>query len=180
MPVRLGYACLNMTLQSQKPKVTCNRGMIKRTFQAKGITYASELALQNTADLVKIIRWNIANNVEVFRITSCLFPWGSEYQLEDLPDFEQISKNLALAGSIARSANQRLSFHPGPFNILSSPKEQVVNYSSVDDSETASKCSETPSKNVIIITIHFKLAEYTATALTAALSIHISTTPTDF
>lgn len=126
MSTRFGYACMNMTLQSQKPKVTCNRGMIKRTFAAKGIPYASSLALQNTEDLIKIIRWNIAHDINVFRITSCLFPWGSEYQLEELPDFEQIAVNLALAGSIARQANQRLSFHPGPFNILSSPKEHVV------------------------------------------------------
>lgn len=132
MTTRFGYACLNTTLQAQKPKVTCNRGMIKRTFAAKGIPYASSLALQNTADLIKIIKWNIANDINVFRITSCLFPWASEYQLEDLPDFEQIAANLALAGQIARSAKQRLSFHPGPFNILSSPKEHVVRNSYTD------------------------------------------------
>jgi UV DNA damage endonuclease len=62
----------------------------------------------------------------VFRITSCLFPWASEYQLEELPDFEQIEKNLKLAGRTAREYGQRLSFHPGPFNILTSPKEHVV------------------------------------------------------
>lgn len=123
---RFGYACLNTTLQSQKPKITCNRGMIKRTFKAKGIPYASSLALQNTRDLIKIIEWNVKNDIEVFRITSCLFPWCSEYQLEQLPDFSEIRGNLAQAGSIARSNSQRLSFHPGPFNILASPKPHVV------------------------------------------------------
>ena len=132
MTTRFGYACLNMTLQSQKPKITCNRGMIKRTFKAKGLPYASSLALQNTADLIKIIRWNYHNDINVFRITSCLFPWGSEYQLEQLPDFPQIAVNLAIAGRLARQYNQRLSFHPGPFNILSSPKEQVVKNSYID------------------------------------------------
>lgn len=126
MPTRFGYACLNTTLQSQKPKVTCNRGMIKRTFKAKGIPYASSLALQNTRDLITIIRWNYHHNINVFRITSCLFPWGSEYQLEQLPDFPQIAANLANAGRLARQYNQRLSFHPGPFNILASAKEHVV------------------------------------------------------
>ena len=126
MTVRLGYACLNTTLQSRKPRVTCNRGMIKRTFKAKGVAYASELALQNTADLIKIIQWNIVHDIKVFRITSCLFPWASEYELEQLPGFERISLNLKKAGSIARTAGMRLSFHPGPFNILSSPKPHVV------------------------------------------------------
>ena len=47
----MGYACINNTLQKQKPKVTCNRGMIKRTFKAKGTDYASQLAQLNTADI---------------------------------------------------------------------------------------------------------------------------------
>ena len=37
--MNLGYLCINMTLSSQKPKVTTNRSMIKRTFEEKGIDY---------------------------------------------------------------------------------------------------------------------------------------------
>ena len=125
--MRLGYACINMELQASKPKITCNRGMIRRTFDAKGLPYASELALQNVKDLSEIIKWNHAHGVEVFRMTSCLFPWASEYQLEQLPDYEQICQALKAAGDLAKEFGQRLSFHPGPFNVLSSPKEHVVN-----------------------------------------------------
>ena len=133
MTVRFGYACINMGLQERKPdKVTCNRGMIKRTFLSKGVQYASELALKNTMDLIKIVAWNNEKGVKVFRMTSCLFPWMSEYEIADLPDFEGIRANLEYAGKIARENNQRLSFHPGPFNILSSPKEKVVNSSVID------------------------------------------------
>ena len=132
MPTRFGYACLNTTLQKQKPKVTCNRGMIKRTFAAKGIAYASELALKNVQDLYKILQWNYHNDIEVFRITSCLFPWGSEYQLEQLPDYEKIHSVLQTCGEYARKVGQRLSFHPGPFNILSSPKPHVVENAYID------------------------------------------------
>ena len=131
MAIRLGYACINMHLQ-KKYKITTNRGMIKRTFKAKGIKYASELAEHNTRNILPILQWNRQNNIEVFRMTSCLLPWGSEYQIEDLPDFLQIKKNLATAGQYARDNNIRLSFHPGPFNILTSPKEKVVNSSVID------------------------------------------------
>ena len=124
--VRLGYACINTVLHARKPKITCNRGMIKRTFGTKGIEYASYLALQNTQDLVEIIKWNHDYNIQVFRITSSLFPWGSEYELEDLPDFDLIKSNLETAGILARQYHQRLSFHPGPFNILASPNPAVV------------------------------------------------------
>jgi len=131
MSINLGYACINMTLQ-EKEKITTNRGMIKRTFKAKGIPYASELAEINTRNLLPILMWNHKNNIKVFRMTSCLFPWASEYEMEDLPDWEQIEINLKKAGAYARHVGMRLSFHPGPFNILTSPKENVVQNSIVD------------------------------------------------
>tara|TARA_Y100001938_G_scaffold147904_1_gene230230 strand:+ start:2367 stop:3299 length:933 start_codon:yes stop_codon:yes gene_type:complete len=124
MTVNLGYACINMTLQKQK--ITCNRGMIKRTFQAKGIDYASELALSNVTALKKIIEWNNANDISVYRMTSCLFPWFSEYDIFDMPDIDAIADIMAEAGKIAMDAGQRLSFHPGPFNCLGSRNESVV------------------------------------------------------
>ncbi len=133
MTVRLGYACINTTLQKRKPnKISCNRGMIKRTFLSKGVPYASELALKNTMDLVKIVAWNNEQGIKVFRMTSCMFPWMSEYEISDLPDFEGIKANLEYAGKLARENNQRLSFHPGHFNILTSPKQKVVDSSILD------------------------------------------------
>ena len=124
MTVNLGYACINETLKKQK--ISCNRGMIKRTFQAKGIAYASELALANVTDLKKIIEWNNANGISVYRMTSCLFPWFSEYDIFDMPDIDAIADIMAEAGKIAMDAGQRLSFHPGPFNCLGSHNEKVV------------------------------------------------------
>lgn len=124
--IRLGYACINMELQESKDKVQCSRGMIRRTFDKQGLPGASKLALQNVTDLARVIKWNNNMGIKVFRITSCLFPWGSEYALEQLPDFERIAKALAHAGKLARDGGQRLSFHPGQFNILTSPKEDVV------------------------------------------------------
>lgn len=131
--IELGYACINLSLQKDKKnKVTCNRSMIKRTFAAKGTEYASELARLNTRDILPILEWNHRHDVKVFRMTSCLFPWASEYMLEDLPDFEEISKNLKVAGDYAKEKGIRLSFHPGPFNILASTKEKVINSAIVD------------------------------------------------
>ncbi len=124
----LGYACINMGL-SQKPKkqrITTNRSMIKRTFQEKGLPYASELALQNCKDLLKILEWNHQNDIRFFRLSSNLFPWASEYQLSELPDFEQISETLYEAGLYASENGIRITSHPGPFNKLTSPKESVI------------------------------------------------------
>ena len=96
----LGYACINMEL-SNAPKakrITTNRSMIKRTFKAKGLEYASELALANCKDLIKILEWNEAHGIRFFRLSSDLFPWASDYNLCDLPDFDEICDVLQTTG----------------------------------------------------------------------------------
>ena len=125
MTTRFGYACINTTLQ-QNEGVQSNRGMIKRTWLAKGISYASELSLINVKAIRRIVEWNAEHNIEVFRISSCLFPWMSEYDIFDLPDIDEIADILKEAGNIAKENNQRLSFHPGQFCVLASPNESIV------------------------------------------------------
>jgi UV DNA damage endonuclease len=123
---RMGYACINMQLSKQKPRVYTGRSMIKRTFKSKGIKYASELGLQNTKDLFEIIKWNKENGFDFFRITSNLFPWCSEYKLEDMPDHWEIAGILGEIGKYVDEHKIRLTSHPGPFNVLTSPHEHVV------------------------------------------------------
>ena len=122
----LGYACINETLGSQKPRITTNRSMIKRTFKERGVEYASELALQNCRDLIEIIKWNHQNGINFFRMTSGLFPWYSEYKLSDMPHANRIKTLLAAAGNLATKYGQRITTHPGPFNVLPSPTDRVV------------------------------------------------------
>jgi UV DNA damage endonuclease len=123
-----GYACINTELSSlpKKDRILTNRSMIRKTFDEKGIKYASELALNNCIDLVKIIEWNEKNGIKFYRLSSEIFPWASEYAFEDLPDFEKINIQLQKAGSLAKEYGQRLSFHPGPYNKLSSPSDNIV------------------------------------------------------
>ena len=124
----LGYACINMGF-SERPKkqrITTNRTMIKRTFKDRGLAYASELALQNAKDLKKILEWNTENDINFFRMSSGIFSWASEYDIKDLPDYDQIAQALGDAGAYARSVNQRLTTHPDHFNKLTSPHERVI------------------------------------------------------
>jgi len=123
MATRFGYACLNMTLG---PKRGGFRSMIKRTFAEKGLQHASRLTLENVETLCGIIEWNNTHGIQVYRMTSDLAPWASEYEFEQLPDWQVIRSTLEHAGKLAAAGGQRLSFHPGQFNCLTSPREHVV------------------------------------------------------
>ena len=132
--MKLGYACINMQLSYPtkygKPKgtkpITTGRGMIKRTFESKGVDYASEITLQNVKDLNSIMTWNVLNEHNFYRMTSGLAPWKSEYEWSDMKDIKQIELWLHSAGTMANTHGVRITSHPGPFNVLVSPNEDVV------------------------------------------------------
>lgn len=122
--MRFGYACINVTLAEERIQV--NRSMIKKTFLTKGLPYASELALKNITDLARIIDWNVLHGLSLYRMSSDMFPWMSEYEIRDLPDFKKIRKLLQQVGEKAALHDLRLTFHPGPFNVLATQNESVL------------------------------------------------------
>ena len=133
--MNIGYACINMQLSypqkyGGQPKgvepITTGRSMIKRTFETKGLDYASELTLKNVKDLNSIISWNVLNGYDFYRMSSGLAPWKTEYDWEDLKDIDSIRKWFHSAGTMAKTHGIRLTSHPGPYNVLVSPKEEVV------------------------------------------------------
>ncbi len=133
--MNLGYACINMQLSyptkyGDKPKgtepITTGRGMIKRTFESKGVDYASEITLANVKDLHNIMARNVLNGHNFYRMTSGLAPWKTEYEWDDLKDIKEIKQWLRSAGTMANTHGVRVTSHPGPFNVLVSPNENVV------------------------------------------------------
>jgi UV DNA damage endonuclease len=100
--------------------------MIKKTFAAKGIKYAGELAEANIRDMIEIIKWNHKNGIKVYRMSSNMFPWMSEYELTDLPNWPTIQNLLKGAGTLALKYGQRIGFHPGQFCVLPSPTQKTV------------------------------------------------------
>lgn len=121
---RYGYACLNLSLKEKG--ITSNRSIQLKTFMDEGIKRCGELALQNLQDLLKILEWNVANDIYVFRMTSHLFPWGTEYKFPDLPQWRDIRSVMSEIGKYSATHGIRLSFHPGPYNNLASPDAKVV------------------------------------------------------
>jgi len=123
--MKIGYACINSTLQTAGG-ITTNRGMRQKTYNEKGLDYVSELALQNCRDLVTIVKWNEEMGIKLFRMSSDLFPWMTLYEFTDLPDYNKIANLLKGVGTLAAKYDHRLTFHPSHFNALGSPNPVVV------------------------------------------------------
>lgn len=126
---RLGYCCINLSINKNRRKkefITINRGMTKKTFNKNGLLYVSELVIKNLNDLMIILKWNVKNNIYVYRMSSDMFPCIGFYELTNLPSFDIISKMLKELGDYIKSNNIRVSFHPSHFNVLASLNDSVV------------------------------------------------------
>jgi len=129
--VRLGYACVNMTLTSRPNKlggrVTTSRTARKATwYPTRDLYLLGERTLLNANDLLHYLKWNNEHKIKLFRLGSELFPWHDHYELCEIPQFNEISTKLIECGEYARKHNMRITTHPGPFNVLGSPKLDVV------------------------------------------------------
>ena len=119
-PIQLGLCCLNITKRIENPTVFSSRKMIIRTIKKKGIYALKMLIIENLKDTLKLIQWNEDNGIKVFRISSELFPHKSNPKVDDY-DFDFAKELLIEIGNLAKKYNQRLTFHPGQYNVVGTP-----------------------------------------------------------
>jgi len=120
---------MNRTLRDRDDPVRCNRDMRRATWESDGLPYASELTRQNFADLLTVLRWNRDHDVRFYRCTSTLVPWNSQFDLEALPDYDEIRRLAEACGALVDDAGMRLTFHPDYWCKLASESPATVDRS---------------------------------------------------
>jgi UV DNA damage endonuclease len=119
--IRLGLCCINTELRSQKPPVFCSRTVIRKNFT---LDKARSLALQNVKDLLTMIEWNEKHKISLFRISSDIFPHFTDREIEPyIINFAHAG--LKRAGDLAKKYGHRILMHPGQYNQVGTPREEV-------------------------------------------------------
>jgi len=114
-----------MTLREQNPTIFASRSMVQRRVNEDGgIDELKSKILQNCEDLIKMIEWNEKNGIKVFRISSNLFPHKTNPGISGY-DFEFAKDILKRVGDLANKYNQRITMHPGQYNVVGSPSENA-------------------------------------------------------
>jgi len=123
--IQLGLCCINTLLRNQKPPVYASRRMVIKTIQEKGIDNLKEKIIQNLKDVITIMDWNEANGIKVYRLSSEMFPHKANPRVDDY-SFDFAIPLLKQIGEKSKQLNQRLTFHPGQFNVLGTPNKQAL------------------------------------------------------
>lgn len=122
--IQLGLCCINLQLRNQETPIWSSRSMIVRTINEQGIDKLKEKIIQNLKDTIQLIHWNHHNGIKVFRLSSELFPHKTN-PLIPAYDYEFAKQLLLEIGSVAMQYNQRITFHPGHFNVIGTPNQQA-------------------------------------------------------
>ena len=113
----IGYACLNIGTPN-----TNIRSVMQRNATPEKLT---EVTAHNLEALEKMVDYNIANDIRLYRISSDLIPFGSSPV--NALDWPEIHKEaFERIGAKIRKSGMRVSLHPGQYTVLNSPTEDVV------------------------------------------------------
>ena len=119
-PIQLGLCCINTVLRNQKPPIYASRRMIIKSIEEKGIEELKSKILQNLRDVITIMDWNEANGIKLYRMSSEMFPHKSNEKVQDY-DLDFAKDLLREIGEKSKQYKQRLTFHPGQYNVVGTP-----------------------------------------------------------
>jgi len=140
----IGYACLNIGTPN-----TNIRSVMQRNSTPEKLT---EVTAHNLSALEKMVDYNRKNNINLFRISSDLIPFGSS-PVNALPWWDIHAEAFQHIGAKIRKSGMRVSFHPGQYTVLNSPEEDVVARAILDLEYHAKmlECLGVDNKNKIVL-----------------------------
>ncbi len=130
MIFRLGYVAMAVSLEKCSPSGTVTYAVYSRLAgpEARNIRLdrVSKLNIENT---LRILKYNRALSVEVYRLTSKLIPLATHSELVGWDYVAQFGNELKQLGDYIKANNFRISAHPDHFTVLNPVKKEVLSAS---------------------------------------------------
>ena len=114
MKIRLGYACISETLNSNYKTYTYSN-FIKDKNKKK----LEDIITSNLFHLQELLKYNNKNNIHFFRISSNLIPLATKKEVNINYYTKYKSNYLELEQEIKKN-NMRVDFHPSEYCVLNS------------------------------------------------------------
>ncbi|WP_368645049.1 UV DNA damage repair endonuclease UvsE [Alkalibacterium putridalgicola] len=120
----IGYACLTKGVPEANYK-TCRKS---------NATNENLISLieHNLNVLERMIDYNHQEGIRLFRISSDIIPFGSDFLVNDLDWTKLFEASFTQIGEKIKRYSIRVSMHPGQYTVLNSPRKEVVDRA-IDD-----------------------------------------------
>ncbi|SHJ16075.1 UV DNA damage repair endonuclease UvsE [Lutispora thermophila] len=135
MIFRLGYVAMTLNLADCSPSTTVTVANFSKLSDDDTRLYKlRKITQKNLHNTLRILRYNEAYNIKVFRFTSKLVPLATHPLTEGWDYAKDFEKEFKEIGDFVKSRDFRVSAHPGHYTLINSKSKEVVK-SSIKDLE---------------------------------------------
>ncbi|QUW23697.1 UV DNA damage repair endonuclease UvsE [Sporosarcina sp. Marseille-Q4063] len=154
MKIRFGYVANAVGLWDASPSKTLTFTRYSTLPKKERMERLKFITAQNLQHTKRILYYNIAHEIEVYRFSSSLVPLATHPEV--MWDFlTPLKKEWKEIGDLVKHYKLRVSFHPNHFTLFSSPRKEVT------------------MNALISMDYHFKMLEAMNALDTGLINIHI-------
>jgi UV DNA damage endonuclease len=132
MKINFGYVAISMKLKEASPNKTVTLKNLEKVDRNEWYSKVEALVQQNIANTMRILWYNKAYGIKLYRFTSKIIPLATHPEFNEWdwknilkPDFEEL-------GKVVKETEIRVSTHPDHFILLNSPRKEVLDNSIKD------------------------------------------------
>ncbi|WP_017812667.1 MULTISPECIES: UV DNA damage repair endonuclease UvsE [Paenibacillus] len=127
MIVRFGYVAMSLEVKDSSPSKTMTMARFKKLPDREaGLRSLEQIARTNLHNTLRLLRHNVAEEIQMYRMTSKIIPLATHTDLSDWDPYPALADSFAEVGEYIRKHNLRVSFHPDHFTVLSTPRPEVL------------------------------------------------------
>lgn len=125
MKIRFGYVANALGLWDASPSKTLTFARYSSLPKNERMEKLKSITAQNLHHTKRILYYNIAHEIELYRFSSSLVPLATHPEV--MWDFvTPFKNNWEELGKLVRQFKLRVSFHPNQFTLFTSPREEVT------------------------------------------------------
>ena len=154
MKIRFGYVANTVGLWDASPSKTLTFTRYSTLSKDERMEKLKFITAQNLQNTKRILHYNIAHEIDVYRFSSSLVPLAThpEVMWDFLTPFKNEWKEI---GDLIKRFKLRVSFHPNHFTLFTSPREEVT------------------TNAIISMDYHFRMLKAMNALDTGLINIHI-------
>lgn len=124
---RLGYVAMTLNLVDCSPSKTVTFSAYNKLPNDEARLYRlRKITRKNLENTLRILRYNKAYNIKVYRLTSKLVPLATHPETAGWNYVNDFAQEFREIGSFIKENDFRISAHPDHFTLLNSPTEKVL------------------------------------------------------
>lgn len=125
MILRFGYVSMALALWEASPSRTCTFTNWKKLNEENRLEKLYALTEQNLRNTIRILHYNIAHEIDVYRMSSSLIPLAAHPDVDwnYIDPFKELFLEI---GTLIKNHKLRVSFHPGQYTLFTSPQKHIT------------------------------------------------------